>query len=119
MILQRIKSPSDRTNGFITLPDGKEVKTLERPWLNNQVSISCIPAGIYKFKRDTHGRFQWFRLLDVPNRTHIEMHEGTKPEHSEGCILMSKTDLNALKWFCNDENLTYILEVRDYDNGSI
>lgn len=116
MILQRLKSPKDRTNGTFILPDGEELKTLERPWLNNQTGISCIPAGHYKFKRDTHGRFQWFRVLDVPGRTHIEFHEGNKPEHSEGCILMSREALNAMKWFYNDVNLNYVLEIRDYEH---
>ena len=121
MILQRLKSPPDRTNGIFTMPDGTELKTLEPPWLDNQTSISCIPAGRYKFRRDTHGRFQWFAVLDVPGRTHIEMHEGNKPSHSEGCILMSREDLNTLKWWCghdtklllSSEPLKYILEIRD------
>ena len=98
------------------MPDGTEFDTLERPWINNATSISCIPSGIYKFKRDTHGRFQWFRLLDVPGRTNIEFHLGTKPEHSEGCILMSRTALKALIWWCGDESLTYILEIKDYES---
>jgi hypothetical protein len=114
MIIQRLKSPSDRTNGIVTLPDGTEYLSLERPWLNNQTSISCIPAGHYKFKRDTHGRFQWFEVLDVDKRTHIEMHLGTKPSHSEGCILLPVECLLAMKnFFYGDLDLTYVLEIRD------
>lgn len=118
MILQRLKSPSDRTNGIWTLPDGTEIKTLERPWADNQVSVSCIPAGVYKFRRDTHGRFQWFRILDVPNRTDIEVHEGFEPRHSEGCVLMSHDELKALLWWCGDESIEYVLEIRDYEPAS-
>jgi hypothetical protein len=113
MILQRLASPIDRTNGILTLPDGSQYPTLERPWLDNQTSISCIPAGFYKFIRDTHGRFQWFRVLDVPCRTHIEFHEGTKPSHSEGCILVSHDALTAMMWFFGDTKLSYVIEVRD------
>ena len=114
MILQRIESPDDRTNGIVTLPDGSQFKSLERPWLDNQTSISCIPAGHYKFKRDTHGRFQWFRVLDVPGRTDIEMHLGTIPTHSDGCILLPKECLLAMKnFFFGDLDLTYVLEIRD------
>ena len=113
MIIQRLKSPSDRTNGIVTLPDGTEYTSLERPWLDNQTSISCIPSGHYKFKRDTHGRFQWFRVLDVTGRTHIEMHLGTRPSHSEGCILLPKECLMAMKnFFFGDLDLTYVLEIR-------
>ena len=114
MIIQRLKSPSDRTNGILTLPDGTEHYSLERPWLNNQTSISCIPEGYYKFKRDTYGRFQWFEVLDVDGRTNIEMHLGTKPSHSEGCILLPKACLLAMKnTFYTDLDLTYVLEIRN------
>jgi hypothetical protein len=114
MIIQRLDSPSDRTNGIVTLPDGTEYPSLERHWLNNQTSISCIPAGHYKFKRDTYGRFQWFEVLGVYNRTHIEMHLGTKPSHSEGCILLPKECLLAMKnTFYSDLDLTYVLEIRN------
>ena len=113
MIIQRLKSPSDRTNGIAILPDGTEYPTLERPWLNNQTSVSCIPSGHYKFKRDTHGRFQWFKVLDVAGRTNIEMHLGTRPSHSEGCILLPKECLLAMKAdFYSDLDLTYVLEIR-------
>ena len=114
MILQRIKSPPDRTDGIVILPDGTEYKSLERPWLDNKTSISCIPAGYYKFKRDTHGRFQWFRVLDVSGRTHIEMHLGTRPSHSKGCILLPKQCLLAMKnFFYSDLDLMYVLEIKD------
>lgn len=113
MILQRLDSPSDRTNGLFILPDGTEYPSLERPWLDNQVGASCIPAGHYKFVRDTHGRFQWFRVLDVPGRTHIELHLGSKPEHSEGCILLPMECLRAMRdFFYSDLNLTYVLEIK-------
>ena len=114
MIIQRFNSPSDRTNGIVTLPDGTKYPSLERPWLNNQTSISCIPAGHYKFKRDTHGRFQWFEVLDVEGRTNIEMHLGTKPRHSEGCILLPRECLLAMRdFFFGDLDLTYVLEIRN------
>jgi hypothetical protein len=114
MILQRLKSPADRTNGIVTLPDGTEYPSLELPWLNNQTSVSCVAAGFYKFVRDTHGRFQWFRLLDVDGRTNIEMHLGKEPWHSEGCILLPMECLLAMKnFFYGDLDLTYVLEIRD------
>ena len=113
MIIQRGKSPKDRTNGIAILPDGTEFDTIELPWKNNQIGISCIPAGHYKFMVDSHGRFQWFRILDVFERDHIEFHLGTGPWHSQGCILMTREGLNAMKWFYNDPKLKYVLEIRD------
>lgn len=97
------------------LPDGREFPTLERPWLDNKTSISCIPAGIYKFKRDLHGRFQWFRVLDVEGRTDIEFHLGTKPHHSEGCILTTLECLKSMMELFGDVDLTYVLEIRNYE----
>jgi hypothetical protein len=114
MIIQRLKSPRDRTNGRVTLPDGTEYPSLERPWFDNRAYVSCIPAGNYKFKRDTTGRFQWFEVLDVDNRTNIEMHLGTKPSHSEGCILLPIECLKNMKQnFYDDLDLLYVLEIRN------
>lgn len=112
MLIIRNPSTSDRTAGTLILPDGSEFKTLERPWLNNRVNVSCIPTGRYIFKRDTHGKHQWFRLLNVEGRTDIEFHTGTKPSHSNGCILVSYECLNAMLWFYSDSNLNYVLEIR-------
>jgi hypothetical protein len=114
MILQRLDSPKDRTDGIFILPDWSEYKSLERPFLNNQPFVSCVLAGFYTFVRDTHGRFQWFRLLNVHERTHIEMHMGIEPWHSDGCILLPRDCLMAMKtFFYSDESLIYTLEIRD------
>jgi hypothetical protein len=114
MIIQRLESPSDRTNGTIFLPgETLEHKTVENPWLNNQTFISCIPAGFYKFKRDTHGKHQWFSILDVVDRTFIEIHEGSHPDHSDGCICTNTACLKGMMYFYGDVNLTYVLEIRD------
>ena len=100
-----------RTAGRLTLPDGSEIQTIERPWLDNQVGISCIPEGVYKFKRDHFGKHQWWSILEVPGRTFIEIHPGSKPKHSEGCILMSQADCERmLEWFDGLE--TYVLEIK-------
>ena len=50
-----------------------------------------IPALIYKITVTMSPKFK--RLLpvleQVPGRTGIRVHRGTKPEHSRGCILVS------------------------------
>lgn len=75
-----------------TLLDGdKELcKTLENPWLNNKRNVSCIPEGTFRCVKDNEGRFRHFRLLDVCGRSNIEIHEGNKEEHTQGCILLGK-----------------------------
>jgi hypothetical protein len=94
------------------MPDGETVHTIERPWLDNKVGVSCIPAGHYLFERDHYGRFQYFRVLDVEGRTFIEIHLGTKPSHSNGCILTNPAGMALLmKWF--DDDKQHVLEIVD------
>lgn len=78
----------DKTIGKLIFPDGDFVFTLERPWLDNKVSISCIPEGVYVVKRDKTGRFQWYSIQDVPGRTFIEIHPANKVNQLEGCIAL-------------------------------
>lgn len=80
----------DRTVGWIqSAGDGEFIAaTLEPPWLDNAVNKSCIPEGVYTVRRDEAGRFQWYRVENVPGRTAIELHEGIVPGHSNGCILI-------------------------------
>lgn len=84
------------TVGNLELSTGQIITSLERPWLDNQVSVSCIPKGIYKVTRDKTGKHTWFRLEHVEGRTFIEIHEGYRVEHSEGCILFSLIELQDL-----------------------
>lgn len=63
------------------------LKTIERPWLDNQQSISCIPAGIYNvipFHSPSKGDV--FLLQNVPDRTMIEIHVANWASELEGCI---------------------------------
>jgi len=85
----------NRTEGVI---EGtfRKLTTLERPWLDNQVNVSCIPEGTYTVERDKHGRHTWFKVNDVEGRTAIEIHEGYKVSHSAGCILLDLIELQDL-----------------------
>lgn len=81
---------SDRTIGLL-FGGGVGLKTLERPWLNNTRSVSCIPEGCYLVKRDKTGRHQFYAVQDVEGRTNIEFHAGNAVQNSEGCILVGKS----------------------------
>ena len=73
-----------------------------------------IPALVYKVQVTQSPRFK--RLLpilsQVPGRTGIRVHRGTKPEHSLGCILVSAD---------NEQVLTelWLKEQKDYDETRI
>lgn len=49
---------------------------------------------IYKIEVTQSPRFKRLLpiLLQVPGRTGIRWHRGTKPQHSKGCILVSEAD---------------------------
>ena len=50
-----------------------------------------VPALIYKVQVTQSPRFKRLLpiLIQVPGRSGIRFHRGTKPEHSKGCILVS------------------------------
>ena len=56
-----------------------------------------IPAGRYPLKRTWSPKFKKnLPLVDeVPDREGIRIHKGTKPEHSQGCIL---TDIAGMAY---------------------
>ena len=68
--------------------DGATLYTVEKPWLNNQPSISCIPTGIYRCKPRWYyrGGYDAIEITDVPDRTHILFHKGNRPSDFAGCI---------------------------------
>lgn len=65
--------------------------TLERPWLDNAVGKSCIPAGIYTCKRVLSPQFgNTFEVMDVPGRTLIRFHKGNILRDTHGCIILGE-----------------------------
>lgn len=102
------------TEGVMTMPDGSEIFTLERPWKDNQVNISCIPEGEYIIERNTTGKHQYYGVKDVEGRTFIELHPANIVQALQGCIApcMSLHDgvaqrsieacVRLLNWFGDD-----------------
>lgn len=103
----------DRTVGYIQEHD--DIVTLERPWLDNQVDISCIQEGTYVVTRDTTGRHQYYRVQDVPGRTFIEWHGGVIPTHSNGCILVGSFHDTKYNLKGSEQALAKLLEL--YPDG--
>jgi len=70
--------------------------TLELPYINNERSISCIPAGRYKVRlrtaRESATR-DYLHLLvqDVPDRDWILFHRGNTTKDTRGCILVGQS----------------------------
>ena len=83
--------------------DGQEIATLEN-------TDYIIPCGTYPVRVTFSPKFKRMLplVLNVPERSGIRFHRGTKPEHSRGCILVSaamEQELTA-KWLalqaCNE-----------------
>ena len=75
--------------------EGQEIATLEN-------ADYIIPVGIYEVRVTWSPRFKRMLplVMQVPGRSGIRFHRGTKPEHSKGCILVSaamEQELTA-KW---------------------
>ena len=130
LTLTRTSKTGNAVRGSIVLPftqypcSDREEKDITISTLENADFI--IPAGTYPLKRTYSYKFKKLLpiLEDVPDREGIRIHRGTKPEHSQGCILtdmygQSTLDimLNRLNEFYNEEEI--VLSVVDaFDAGS-
>jgi hypothetical protein len=102
-----------------TVVDGHPLFTLERPWLNNQQMVSCVPTGDYQLVPHTSEKFgrTWALVNpalhvvhepgDVPAgatgwRTAILVHPANWPFELEGCIALgtgrATTEKNGQTW---------------------
>lgn len=89
------------TLGIFTARDTEKIfncATLEKPWLNNQHDISCIPEGDYICKYTQHPKHGWvYQIMNVANdRTDVLLHVGNFVKDTLGCILIgSKVDVSG------------------------
>lgn len=88
--LERFAYTDMGTFGRMTVA-GVTLYTVERPWLDNKPSISCIPEGVYRCHPRWYngGGYQAIEVADVPNRSHILFHIGNNMHDSAGCILVN------------------------------
>lgn len=110
LILQRLTSNKAATLGCIIFDHFPRWCTLELPWRNNEVHVSCIPPGVYEATRRTDSskaKLTW--ELNVPGRSHILCgHVGNYPADTEGCILFGKGYCNTLTIpYLRDSKLAY------------
>ena len=87
-----------RVHTYYNKRTGKLVERLY-PICDTLENADClIPALIYKVAVTQSPKFK--RLLpvlcQVPGRSGIRFHRGTKPEHSKGCILVSPENEKVL-----------------------
>lgn len=74
--------------------DGVRLVTVERPWINNEPNISCIPEGTYvvKPRRYYRGDYDAMEVVNVEGRSYILFHIGNTYLDSAGCILVTSRE---------------------------
>lgn len=91
LIIRRVTTGIKGTKGVIVFENDPFALSLEREWLDNAPSISCIPSGEYTCKRVDSPKFgNTFEVTNVPFRTHILFHKGNVDSDSQGCILVGE-----------------------------
>lgn len=91
IILTRFAYSPEGTFGHLTMPSGKIFATVERPWLDNEPMVSCIPIGIYRCNPSYYyrGDYEAFEITGVINRSRILFHIGNYVRNTNGCILIN------------------------------
>lgn len=93
--------------------EGQEYGTLEN-------ADYIIPVGTYEVRVTYSPRFKRMLPLveQVPGRSGIRFHRGTRPEHSKGCILVSAANEQELtaKWLALQASNEPIKIIIEYEN---
>jgi len=107
---------NDAVHGTIALPFQKDAPLIYDTLENRDF---LIPEGTYPLRLTWSPRFKKLmpEICDVPGREGIRIHMGTKPEHSEGCVLVSYEALANIKALINRtkkyyENETLYINIR-------
>ena len=81
----------------------QSVWTLECPWRENQVFVSCVPDGSYPLVAfDSPEHPDCWVLTPVPGRTGILIHVGNKVKDTQGCILIGQSQEPGAVWSSKD-----------------
>lgn len=94
LILNRDKEQTVETKGVLMVP----VKTLELPWLGNKNQISCIPPGIYPWRKvvaTSKIPYPHIEIQNVPGRSGIKVHSANfaagKKVQLKGCVSVGES----------------------------
>ena len=107
--LTRQRTKGKAVFGTMTFPLEMQNGTLEEKVTTLENADYLIPAGTYPLRLTWSPRFKKpMPLIDeVPDREGIRIHMGTKPEHSQGCVLVSAIALENIKVLFNQRKKWY------------
>ena len=110
--LTRISREGKAVRGCLRM-EGQEIATLEN-------ADYIIPVGIYEVRVTYSPRFKRMLplVMQVPRRSGIRFHRGTRPEHSKGCILVSAANEQQItaKWLALQASNEPIKITIEYEN---
>ena len=86
--IRRVVSNDNYTAGVVIVKETPVCVSIELPWHDNQVCISCIPAGEYKLmlKHKSPKFGACFSIIEVPGRSDILGHPANKASELLGCF---------------------------------
>jgi len=91
LTLKRISESEDVTMGVLLYEGLPFLMTLEDPWRNNEINISCIREGLYVCSPYSSKKFpNTYYVCNVPGRTNILIHVGNTTDDTSGCILVGR-----------------------------
>ena len=104
--LIRLKTEGKAVYGRITV-QFLNGQTQTYPTLENKDYL--IPEGTYPLKMTWSPKFKrnMPEICDVPEREGIRIHRGTRPEHSEGCVLTTELGVEGIRVFIDSFNKWY------------
>ena len=112
-----------RTSHYVNKRTGLLVERLHYLCDTLENADYIIPALVYKVQVTQSPKFR--RLLpyicQVPGRSGIRVHRGTKPEHSKGCIIVSAANEQILTelWLTEQQNHEETrIEIIDFRPGA-
>ncbi len=94
-----------QTNGVLIFGN-IDIKTIERPWLDNRPMVSAIPEGEYlcKFSHMADHNVDHYQLQRVPDRSAIFIHIATTVDQIHGCIASDRISIGCLETWANKED---------------
>ena len=96
-----VRTPKkNETHGVLIIGD-RQFETVELKWNGNKIGVSCIPDGIYQYRRDwsTNKKREVIELFnaDTNPRSQIQIHAISRTSQLKGCIgVKSKTIEKAI-----------------------
>jgi len=88
ILVRRTEFTGEHTCGLFYIDGVITGFTIEPPWKNNAIFVSCIPPGDYILRPGTSPRVgECLRVENVPHREGILFHAGNFASETHGCIL--------------------------------